>query len=869
MEKLTKESLRQLNKKLKNKLEKKSASLKRMKRDLKIEASLERVRMQAMSMRNHDDLLSICETLFNEFKKFGFEDLRNTQIVINNDDNASFMDYDYSDYAGTSVTKVYFEGHVKTREFITQIKKTDDAFAEFVIAGDELDDWRKWRKENGEQDEPRMDDIDSLHYYFYSTGIGAIGISAFKSISNEELSILKRFRNVFGLAYRRYMDVTQAETHAKEVQIELGLERVRARAMAMQKSEDLGNAVEIVFEELDKLNLGIFRCGIGIVDKEKRTADVWTTTKTDNNKVVQVSGDESMDIHPLLQGVFDAWMKQEDFNYILKGKDLNDYYKALTGVNFRLPDSQSLISGNEEIQQYHFNAIFPAGGLFAFRESAFSDEAKNVMKHFANVFDLTYTRFLDLQKAEAQTREAQIETSLERVRSRTLAMQKSDELAETAAVVFRQMIYLGISPNRLYIGIVKEDTGEIEYWVTDEDGSKVGTQFTGKISRNYSMRKMYEGWKDQKKSITIDMQGNELTDYFHYLNVELKVPFKMGLEQKRRVQNIAYFAKGFIGMASPDSQPEETIVLLERFAAVFNLTYTRFNDLKLAEFQAEQAHVDLIKLQTEKKRAEDALKELRATQAQLIQAEKMASLGELTAGIAHEIQNPLNFVNNFSEVNDELIDEMNAEIEKGDIEEAKMIASDIKKNLKKISHHGKRADTIVKSMLQHSRSSNGVSEETDINSLADEYLRLAYHGFRAKDMTFNATMKRDYDETIGRITVISQDIGRVILNLITNAFYAVAEKNKSGIENYEPTVSISTKKLDGHIKISVADNGNGIPLKVLDKIFQPFFTTKPTGQGTGLGLSLSYDIVKANGGELIVETKEGEGAEFVIQIPVE
>jgi signal transduction histidine kinase len=264
-----------------------------------------------------------------------------------------------------------------------------------------------------------------------------------------------------------------------------------------------------------------------------------------------------------------------------------------------------------------------------------------------------------------------------------------------------------------------------------------------------------------------------------------------------------------------------------------------------------------------------AYKKLKATQSQLIQSEKMASLGELTAGIAHEIQNPLNFVNNFSEVSNELIDEMNEEIAKGDLDEAKAIAVDIKQNLEKITHHGKRAEAIVKGMLQHSRSSTGIKEPTDINSLVDEYFRLAYHGLRAKNKSFNATMKSDFDETVGNINVIPQDIGRVILNLITNAFYAVNEKNNQGIENYLPTVSVNTKKSDHKVLISVSDNGNGMPQNVLDKIFHPFFTTKPTGQGTGLGLSMSYDIVtKGHGGELEVETKEGEGTIFTIEIPI-
>ncbi len=276
-------------------------------------------------------------------------------------------------------------------------------------------------------------------------------------------------------------------------------------------------------------------------------------------------------------------------------------------------------------------------------------------------------------------------------------------------------------------------------------------------------------------------------------------------------------------------------------------------------------------LQQQKKQTETTLSELRTTQTQLIQSEKMASLGELTAGIAHEIQNPLNFVNNFSEVNEELLNELKTEAEKGNLDEVKAIAKDIGYNSEKINHHGKRAEAIVKSMLQHSRSSTGVKEPTNINALADEYFRLAYHGLRAKDKSFNATMKTDFDESIGKINIIPQDIGRVILNLINNAFYAASLLPEGGFKDpgykHEPTVWLSTKKVGDKVLISVRDNGPGIPQKVLDKIFQPFFTTKPTGQGTGLGLSLSYDIVKAHGGEIKVNTKENKGTEFIIELP--
>jgi signal transduction histidine kinase len=266
-----------------------------------------------------------------------------------------------------------------------------------------------------------------------------------------------------------------------------------------------------------------------------------------------------------------------------------------------------------------------------------------------------------------------------------------------------------------------------------------------------------------------------------------------------------------------------------------------------------------------------SLEDLRAAQAQLIQSEKMASLGELTAGIAHEIQNPLNFVNNFSDLNAELIDELKSELATGNMHsdsyrKAIEIADNIKDNEQKINQHGKRADGIVKGMLQHSRTGSGQKEPTNINDLADEYLRLAFHGFRAKEKSFNAKFETDFDPTIEKINVIPQDIGRVLLNLVNNAFYAVNEKAKLNITNYTPTVVVSTKKFADKIEIRVKDNGSGIPQKNIDKIFQPFFTTKPTGQGTGLGLSLAYDMVtKGHGGELKVETAEA-GTEFVINL---
>jgi signal transduction histidine kinase len=303
-----------------------------------------------------------------------------------------------------------------------------------------------------------------------------------------------------------------------------------------------------------------------------------------------------------------------------------------------------------------------------------------------------------------------------------------------------------------------------------------------------------------------------------------------------------------------DVQPltDEKLQLVKTLAEAFSIAYARYEDFK--------------NLEGAKNKIELTLNELKAAQAQLIHSEKMASLGELTAGIAHEIKNPLNFVNNFSEISRELLDEMKKEIENKNIDEVIELIEDLKQNLEKINQHGKRADSIVKGMLLHSRGSSGEKSLTDINDLLDQYINLAYHGMRATNKEFNITIEKDYDETLEKINVVPQDISRVFLNIINNACYAAYDKKKNNSDNnFSPTLKVSTKNLKDKVEIRIGDNGNGIPTDHLDKIFQPFFTTKPTGEGTGLGLSLSYDIItKVHGGELKVETEEGKRTEFII-----
>ena len=664
------------------------------------------------------------------------------------------------------------------------------------------------------------------------------------------------------------------EAQNRELEIESSLERVRTVAMGMRKLDDMLDVCHTISQQLELLNVKDIRnVQTAIIYESKGTYlnyeyyakhDLLLTTEVDFKN------------HPIQKKFANQMLKgaEEIFTESIAGTELPDWYAYQKTTN---QFADTYLETAESLTYYWYSLGPVALGMSTY--SPLSEAEIILFKRFRNVFELAYRRFNDIEQAIAQAKEAQIETSLERVRSRSLAMQKSEELKEVIQVVYEQFVHLNV--NTEHTGFV------IDYKLRDDRLIWVASKYgvPSQLTIPYFDCEYYNSFNEAKDkgldffatNLNFEDKNNFYRELFKYIP---------GLPEDAKdfyfncrglaistvlLENVGLYIENFEG--TPYSDEDNSILM--RFGKVFQQTYTRFLDLQKAEAQALQAKQDLIEIKIARKKAEEAFSELQATQKQLIQSEKMASLGELTAGIAHEIQNPLNFVNNFSEVSVELIKEMVDEVEKGNTVEVKEIAADLVQNLEKINHHGKRADAIVKGMLQHSRTTSATKVPTDINKLADEYLRLAYHGLRAKDSSFNATLKTDYDERIDKINVIPQDIGRVILNLITNAFYVVDEKKKSGIPGYEPIISVSTKLspllgrgVGGEVSITVKDNGNGIPQKILDKIFQPFFTTKPTGQGTGLGLSLSYDIVKAHGGELKVETKEGEGSEFIIQLPV-
>ncbi|MBL7743065.1 MAG: nuclear transport factor 2 family protein [Chitinophagaceae bacterium] len=1205
-----------------------TADLQMKTRELEIEASLERVRTVTMAMNTPRDILNICKVFFTELQSLGFKNLRNALINFWDDENGVLHDYDYSDFAGGNFAKLAYSSHPAFEQFQKKIRKAKDAFAKLVVRKDGLKSWQQRRRSSGEYKDPRLNKIAALYYYFYSTGVGALGISTFSPISKAEVGLLKKFRNVFDLAYKRYLDIQKAEAQAREAQIEAALERVRSRSMAMHKSEELKEVIQVVYEQLVHLNIhtehagfildyktrddyhswiadklgspsqitipyfdciyynrfneakkkgkNFFSLSLSLKEKNKFYKDLFkhlpgfpetskkmiisqpgftiSTVLLENvalyienftgvpfsdeeNKILLRFGkvfqqtytrfldlqkaeaqaresqiqlalervrartmamqksDELLEAGELLcnemtrlgirsltsgyvlmdkdekigwnytpnpgtgkimqtavgiphtetkemKKVLEYWKKQEPFSVIEINKEdtiRHQTFIAERSINFPLSAQELLAISPPGIVLHNFN--FREGYILIVGGERLSGEQLEVMLRFAKVFQQTYTRFLDLQKAEAQTRQAQIEAAMEKVRARAMAMQKPSELIEVAELLRKEMGLLGVEElETSSIYIHHEESGKTECWYAIKDENKsVSDHMTIDLNETSVGRQMLAFCRSDEKHVSIVMKGDERKEWINYCaNLSEVLTGFYGDAIPDRTYHLYKFSNGYMGAASPGDISTESRNLLQRATNVFSLAYTRFSDLQLAEASAKEAikqaaldriradiasmrtisdldritpliwnelttlgipfircgvfimndaqqvihtflstpdgkaiaafhlpydtpgnisqvisnwrcndnyidhwdetefsrfadmlvqqgvlqsagnylktipgggfylhflpflqgmlyvgnstqlgeedlkllqsvadafstayarYEDFNKLEAAKKQVDSTLTKLQTTQKQLIQSEKMASLGELTAGIAHEIQNPLNFVNNFSEVSKELLDEMKEAIEKSDTENAKEIMNDVIQNLEKINHHGKRADAIVKGMLQHSRKSEGKKEPTDINALCDEYLRLAYHGFRAKDKSFGTTMKTDFDESIGNINIIPQDTGRVVLNLITNAFYVVNEKSKQGIAGYEPTVEVSTKKEGNRVLISVKDNGNGIPDSIKEKIFQPFFTTKPTGQGTGLGLSLSYDIIKAHGGELKVNTKEKEGTEFIIQLP--
>jgi len=1024
-------------------------------REAQIEAALEKVRSRTMAMQKGEELKEVAVLLYKELIALGVTNFVTCGYVEINEEIGRQFTWVTSP-GGDTLGLFYLPltGDATFDERYAAWKRQQTIFHQ-TVAGETRTSHLEYAittfNSKEAEEMVRSQFPDPTVFYCFNFSHGYLHLVTGSLLKEEEEILLARFTRVFEQTYARFLDLKNAEAQAREAQIEASLERVRSQTMAMHQSDDLEKSAEIVFEELEKLNLSIERSGIGIFDRDTRSCQLWTTGLSGEGKKELMTGTTSLTIHPMLTATFNAWEVQKPFSYVLEGKELKAYYDIVSKSEFILSDELLDKSASLPKEYYHYTP-FGAGGLYFFSEVEPPAADIQIMRRFAEVFDMTYTRYEDLKRAEQQAREAQIEAALEKVRSRTMAMQHSDELPEAANVLFLEVQALGIPAWSCGYNILAKDKksatcimssegtlqspfklrlkgersfdqfGEFvnsdEHFMIQELGGKalvahydfmksfpdlqptfqeieklglelptyqinhlckfnhgfllfityeqvpgaheIFKRFTAVFDQTYTrfldLKNMEaqareskietalervraralamqepeelkevaqvlrlemgllgveeletssiyindaevqkaECWfaikdlREEKKGLVTDHFSLDLNDTWvgremlkFYESADDRVSILMKGDARKewisycethseafqgyygevipeRTYHLYKFSHGAIGAATPGALSEESWNLLRRAASVFSLAYSRFKDLT-------QARLDLQRLKEEKKRAEDALMELQLTQQQLVHAEKMASLGELTAGIAHEIQNPLNFVNNFSDVSRELLEEMIDELKNGDVEEADAIARDVIQNLEKIVHHGQRADSIVKGMLQHSRSGDGKKEPTDLNALADEYFRLAYHGLRAKDKSFNAAMETDFDPDLPEISIIPQDIGRVLLNLITNAFHAVSERKLKEPEGYEPTVWVQTRKTEGGIALSVRDNGGGIPENIREKIFQPFFTTKPTGEGTGLGLSMSYDIItKGHGGKLKVHSETGKGSEFTI-----
>jgi signal transduction histidine kinase len=1075
---------------LRDAVKRRTAELENRNRQLAIEAALEKVRSSALAMKEPSDMVDVCNVISDQLQLMGIRDIRNVQTAIINELKATYLNYQYFAAYKEGVTEeTDYNNHPTVHAMVREMKKSVNSTFSGSMEGAELISFREWRKQNNQFPDPLLDEVESVHYYFYSIGQGGLGLSTYKPLSEEGHKIFKRFHNVFTLAYRRFTDIEVALAQSRKAQIEAALERIRSRALAMHNSAEVGDVSDLLFSELEKMDINPTGFSIMVFDRERDKYELWRAKDVAHQGVYETFSINAMYdkldqyIPGFAEDLESRWNSGAPFFIAeLSGKRRISFIEANREMgNYTEDQFENILRIYPDPIFWHL-IFFKHGWLGLVQNEQLPEDDLLVIRRFAEVFDFAYTRFLDLQKAESQAREAQIELSLERIRAQVTAMQESSDLLDI--VVTMRTEFVGLGHEGHYFWYMRWLPEKYEKAMTSGDGTRIGmvmslprhihgdiplvanwekgdeptlvfamdvetavdyvhkmialgdfeqvdpqaptlddirhiggltfimartthgeigfslpgtvpdppkdavetlARFAGVFDLAYrrfedlkrterqhrearielslertrtqsmlmqhssELNEISKTFHEQLLLLGIDSEfsfvwlpdeekqehmfwatwASEVNGTFHYRSKAIKYPldktepgtaacyvawesgqpvhetfvspgeivsffavweellrgadqFKSELFPDGIYYTEAYMKYGCFGIDIRRQLSDDEKEILRRFSVEFERTYTRFLDLKKAEAQAIRAEQDLLSIKAARQKAEEALTELKATQTQLIQQEKLASLGQLTAGIAHEIKNPLNFVNNFSEVSMELIEEALEEVEAvkarhamspdsvvspdhEGLDEIKDILADVKANLAKIHEHGSRADGIVTSMLQHSRGGSGKMEPTDLNALIKEYVNLSFHGMRAGKNPINVDIQLDLDEEISSVNLISEDFSRVVLNLVNNAFDAMREKTKTDSE-YRPVLSISTKQKEETVEIAIADNGPGIPDAIKDKILQPFFTTKKGTEGTGLGLSITHDIVKAHGGELKVETIEGKGTEFIITL---
>ena len=855
---------------LQKKNEELEATVRERTRDLEIEAALERVRAQATGMLQSSDLLDIVVTMRKEFVGLGHEAHyfwhmkwcpdKYEKAMTSGDGSRIGMVMELPKHIHDDIPLIaeWEESSEPTLVYPMNINDAMSYVNKMILLGD-----FKLVDPNAPTNED-IRRIKGLTYVMARTSHGEIGYSLPGEVHDppqEDVNVLSRFAGVFDLAYRRFEDLQKAEIRARESQIEAAVERVRAEAMAMHLPSDLVKVTQVLIAEISNLGIeGITGAAFILID-ENDIVTMWDISDPGN---MGFTRDYKSVYDPkefkMLGEYWRKWKRGMEYfviEYDLeKNKKVLEEWKVVDEENFK--NLKRAIEQNKLKTQWNPFGSFSKGLLTLDMMKEPDRDTKNIVIKMAQTFDLAYQRFDDLQKAEQQAKAAKKQASLDRIRAEIASMRNQKDLELITPLIWSELVALQVPFFRCGVFIIDANVQKVQVYLSTPGGESIAA-ISFDFNSNQIVDDSVEYWRKQEVYRT-KWSRDEFVSWSKNLLEQGLIPNVKSYQHDETPPDNLHlqfipFRQGMLYVGCDHFLGEEHMNLIKDIADDFSIAYSRYEDF--------------VKLEKAKYQTESAYGELKSTQSQLIHAEKMASLGELTAGIAHEIQNPLNFVNNFSDLNSELVEELKEAIEEGDTEEVNEILNDLKNNEQKIIHHGKRAEEIVKSMLQHSRGGDGKKELTNLNSLADEYLRLSYHGLRAKDKTFNADFKCLVDEQIPKINVVPQDIGRVILNLVNNAFHAVREKSQTGENGYSPAVHIITRKVDDLAEIIVKDNGSGIPDELIDKIFQPFFTTKATGSGTGLGLSLSFDIVtKGHGGTLEVKSKKGEGSEFIINLPI-
>ena len=569
----------------------KTVDLVKKNKELEIEASLERVRSVAMSMHKSDDLLSICEVSFKEFQKLGFENIRNAIIHIPNDEKGFFMDYDFSEFQGGAIAKIEYGLHPIVDDYLEKIRSAKDAYFEVVIEKNQLEGWKDFRRRSGQKDDPRLDEATAIYYYLFSIGIGDIGISSFKPIDDSQKKILKRFRNVFDLAYRRYNDISLAEAQAREAKIEVALERVRARTMAMQKSDELRDASLVLFQQMKALGEPAEQLTLGIVNEDENVVEVSATLQ---GNVLSHTFGHSIEEPLMMQKIFKAWKaKKKRLEVKLKGEALKKYNQYRNGL---LGSDVFPTNIDPDFYRISYMAFFSKGFLALSTNEPRPAESIQILERFSKAFNLTYTRFLDLQKAEAQAKEAQIELALERVRARTMAMQKSEELKEVIQLVYEQFVQLNIHIEHTGFIMDYKARDDMHIWLADkhEIPTEITIPYFDSPHWNSFIEAKEKGMDFFANHLSFDEKNKFYKDLFKFFPVpdESKEYYfgRPGLAISTvLLENVGLYIENFSGIPYTD---EENATLM-RFGKVFQQTYTRFLDLKKAEAQAREAQIEL------------------------------------------------------------------------------------------------------------------------------------------------------------------------------------------------------------------------------------------------------------------------------------